>query len=110
MVESSSKNLCKSIGIVQRKKKITKNIENEKTFYGLIERIDDNTFFALIIDIAEGQSCSAEAHSITEAENRLKSNIRKKLQEMGIELGAPIRLELTEVNVESHECSQETSL
>lgn len=94
----------------EKKKKKTQSTENEKIFYGLIERTADNTFFALIINIAEGRSCSAEAHSRTEAENRLKRNICKKLQEMGIELGAPIRLELTEVNVESHECNQVTSL
>jgi len=94
----------------EKKKKRTTSLEKEKIFYGLIEKIDDNTFFALIINIAKGQSCSAEAHSITETKNKLKDNIRKKLREMGIELGGPIRLELTEVNIETHECSQKTSL
>jgi len=83
----------------------SKSIEKEKIFYGLIEKIDDNTFFAVIINIARGQSCSAEAHSITETKNKLKNNIRKKLREMGIEYSPPIRLELTEVNIETPECS-----
>lgn len=94
----------------EKKKKRSKKIEKEKIFYGLIEKIDENTFFALIINIAKGQSCSAEAPSIKETKKKLKNNIRKKLQEMGIEYDGPNRFELTEVNIETHECSNKISL
>lgn len=90
------------MAVLQKKHR---KIEKEKIFYGLIEKIDDNTFFAVIINIARGQSCLAEAHSITETKNKLKNNILKKLREMGIEYSPPIRLELTEVNKETPECS-----
>lgn len=94
----------------EKKMKRRKNIEKEKIFYGLIEKTDNNIFFALIINIAKEQSCSAKAASITETKKKLNNNIRKKLREMGIEYDGPIRLELTEVNIDTHECSKKISL
>ena len=38
----------------EKMKKTNKNTEKGKIFYGLIEKVDDNTFFALIINIAKG--------------------------------------------------------
>jgi hypothetical protein len=94
----------------EKMKKTNKNTGNGKIFYGLIEKVDDNTFFALIINIAKGQSCSAEANSITETKKKLKHNIRKNLRKMDIEFDEPIQLELNEVNIETHECSNKVSL
>ncbi len=87
-----------------------KNTKKGKIFYGIIEKIDGNTFFALIMNIAKGQSCSAEANSITETKKKLKRNIRKSLRKMDIEFDEPIQLELNEVNIETHECSNKVSL
>lgn len=94
----------------EKMKKTNKNTEKGKIYYGLIEKVDDNTFFALIINIAKGQSCSAKANSITETKRKLKHNIRKNLRKMDIEFDEPIQLELNEVNIETHECSNKVSL
>jgi hypothetical protein len=94
----------------EKRKKTNKNTEKGKKIYGLIEKVDDNTFFALIINIAKGQSCSAKGNSITETKKKLKHNIRKNLRKMDIEFDEPIQLELNEVNIETHECSNKVSL
>ena len=96
--------------IEKMKKTNNKNTGKGKIFYGLIEKVDDNTFFAVIINIAKGQSCSAEANSITETNKKLKHNIRKNLRKMDVEFDEPIQLELNEVNIETHECSNKVSL
>lgn len=93
----------------EKMKKTNKNTKKGKIFYGIIEKIDDNIFFALIMNIAKGQSCSAEANSITETKEKLKCNIRKSLRKMDIEFDEPIQLELNEVNIENHECNNKVS-
>jgi hypothetical protein len=95
---------------IEKIKKTNTNTKKGKKFYVIIEKIDNNTFFALIINIAKGQSCSAKANSITETKKKLKDNIRKNLRKMDIEFDEPIQLELNEVNIGTHECSNKVSL
>ena len=64
-------------------KKRDKNTKKGKSFYGIIEKIDDNTFFALIINIAKGQSCSAEANSFTETKKKTKAQYQKESAKNG---------------------------
>ena len=94
----------------KNKNKIGLKTIKGKIFYGLIEKITDNTFCAVIINVAKDQSCSAVAPSISETKKRLKNNIRRKLRKMNIEYDGPIHLKLDEINIEAHECSNKVSL